>query len=105
MLMDDTNQDISYFQESERVVTKKEGIDFARESGCLFLECSAKTRVNVEQCFEELVLKVNELISFCIVFHIKWNLSRKRCLTICFVLLSFYVSFFFGISTWINKNT
>lgn len=45
-------------KESERVVTKKEGIDFAREYGCLFLECSAKTRVNVEQCFEELVLKI-----------------------------------------------
>ena len=46
------------WQESERAVTKKEGIDFAREYGCLFLECSAKTKVNVEQCFEELVLKV-----------------------------------------------
>lgn len=45
-------------QETERVVSKKEGMDFAREYGCLFLECSAKTRVNVEQCFEELVLKV-----------------------------------------------
>ncbi|XP_068647398.1 ras-related protein RABC1-like [Aristolochia californica] len=45
-------------KESERVVTKKEGIDFAREYGCLFLECSAKTQVNVEQCFEELVLKI-----------------------------------------------
>lgn len=46
------------FQEGDRVVTKKEGIDFAREYGCLFTECSAKTRVNVQQCFEELVLKV-----------------------------------------------
>jgi small GTP-binding protein len=45
-------------KESERVVAKKEGIDFAREYGCLFIECSAKTRVNVEQCFEELVLKI-----------------------------------------------
>ncbi|EMS50265.1 Ras-related protein RABC1 [Triticum urartu] len=45
-------------KESERAVTKKEGIDFAREYGCLFLECSAKTKVNVEQCFEELVLKL-----------------------------------------------
>ncbi|XP_043720377.1 ras-related protein RABC1 [Telopea speciosissima] len=45
-------------KESERVVTKKEGVNFAREYGCLFLECSAKTRVNVEQCFEELVLKI-----------------------------------------------
>jgi len=46
------------FQESERVVSKKEGIDFAREYGCLYTECSAKTRVNVAQCFDELVMKV-----------------------------------------------
>ncbi|KAI8003636.1 Ras-related protein RABC1 [Camellia lanceoleosa] len=45
------------FQESERDVTKKEGINFARKYGCLFIECSAKTRVNVQQCFEELILK------------------------------------------------
>ncbi|CAL5368783.1 unnamed protein product [Camellia sinensis] len=45
-------------RESERVVTKKEGINFAREYGCLFIECSAKTRVNVQQCFEELILKI-----------------------------------------------
>nr|KJB71376.1 hypothetical protein B456_011G119600 [Gossypium raimondii] len=45
-------------KESERVVTKKEGINFAREYGCLFIECSAKTRVNVQQCFDELVLKI-----------------------------------------------
>lgn len=55
--------DIVLFQESERVVTKKEGIDFAREYGCLFIECSAKTRVNVQQCFEELVLKVQNKIT------------------------------------------
>lgn len=30
----------------------------AKELGSLFLECSAKTRENVEQCFEELALKV-----------------------------------------------
>ncbi|EEF42041.1 ras-related protein RABC1 [Ricinus communis] len=47
-------------KESERVVSKKEGIDFARQYGCLFIECSAKTRANVEQCFEELVLKILE---------------------------------------------
>ncbi|CAA2968710.1 ras-related RABC1 [Olea europaea subsp. europaea] len=47
-------------KDSERTVSKKEGIDFAREYGCLFIECSAKTRVNVEQCFEELVLKILE---------------------------------------------
>ncbi|KAL5784266.1 hypothetical protein ACOSQ2_006658 [Xanthoceras sorbifolium] len=41
-----------------RVVTKKEEINFARESECFYIECSAKTRVNVQQCFEELVLKI-----------------------------------------------
>ncbi|XP_054807341.1 ras-related protein RABC1-like [Prosopis cineraria] len=45
-------------KEGDRVVSKKEGIDFAREYGCLFIECSAKTRINVQQCFEELVLKI-----------------------------------------------
>jgi len=40
------------------MVTKEEGIAFAEESGCLFLESSAKTRENVEKCFEELALKV-----------------------------------------------
>ena len=47
-------------KESERVVSKKEGIDFAREYGCLYTECSAKTRVNVAQCFDELVMKILE---------------------------------------------
>jgi Ras-related protein Rab-18 len=40
------------------MVTREEGLAFAQESGCLFLESSAKTRENVEKCFEELALKV-----------------------------------------------
>ena len=60
-----TTNFILIFQESDRVVTKKEGINFARESGCLFIECSAKTRVNVQQCFEELVLKVWKYLNHC----------------------------------------
>ena len=40
------------------MVTREEGNAFANEYGCLFLECSAKTRANVERCFEELALKV-----------------------------------------------
>ncbi|CAD5174289.1 unnamed protein product [Musa acuminata subsp. malaccensis] len=48
-------------KENERVVTKKEGIDFAREYGCLFVECSAKTRVNVE----EIVLKILDTPNLC----------------------------------------
>lgn len=50
--------DGSIFQEDERTVTREEGLAFAEESGCLFLESSAKTRDNVEKCFEELALKV-----------------------------------------------
>jgi GTPase SAR1 family protein len=46
------------FQDDERMVTREEGLAFAQESGCLFLESSAKTRENVEKCFEELALKV-----------------------------------------------
>ncbi|XP_044969914.1 ras-related protein RABC2a-like isoform X3 [Hordeum vulgare subsp. vulgare] len=44
-------------KDDERTVTREEGLAFAQESGCLFLESSAKTRENVENCFEELVLK------------------------------------------------
>ena len=45
-------------EESARVVTKKEGIAFARQHGCLFLEASAKTSINVQRCFDELVHKI-----------------------------------------------
>lgn len=50
-------------RESERSVTREEGIALAQKNGCLFLECSAKTRENVEKCFEELALKILEVPS------------------------------------------
>lgn len=43
-----------------REVTKEEGIQFARQHGCLYVETSAKGNVAVDQAFEELVLKVLE---------------------------------------------
>lgn len=44
-------------------MSTEEGAALAKELGCLFLECSAKTQEKVHQCFEELALKVNvELI-------------------------------------------
>jgi len=49
--------------DSERVVSREEGIALAKELGCLLLECSAKTRENVEQFFEELALKIMEVPS------------------------------------------
>lgn len=50
-------------RESEREVNREEGMALAQQLGSLFLECSAKTRQNVEQCFEELALKIMEVPS------------------------------------------
>ncbi|KAI4371322.1 hypothetical protein MLD38_019570 [Melastoma candidum] len=47
-------------RDSERMVSTKEGMALAEETGCLFLECSARTRENVEKCFEELTMKIME---------------------------------------------
>lgn len=53
------SNDLITWQETEKMVTREEGIAFAQQYGHLFLECSAKTRENVEKCFEELALKVH----------------------------------------------
>ncbi|KAG0459155.1 hypothetical protein HPP92_022283 [Vanilla planifolia] len=50
-------------KESERVITEEEGIAFAQDYGCYFLECSAKTRANVEKCFAELAHKILQVPS------------------------------------------
>nr|XP_043634740.1 ras-related protein RABC2a-like [Erigeron canadensis] len=50
-------------KDSERFVSKEEGTALAKELGCLFLECSARTLENVHQCFEELALKIMEVPS------------------------------------------
>ncbi|MCL7026786.1 hypothetical protein MKW94_020418 [Papaver nudicaule] len=47
----------------ERAVTREEGLALANDLGCLFLECSARTRENVEKCFEELALKIMDVPS------------------------------------------
>ncbi|CAO2824138.1 unnamed protein product [Amaranthus hypochondriacus] len=50
-------------KDSERAVTREEGSALAQQLGSLFLECSAKTRENVEQCFQELALKIMDVPS------------------------------------------
>ncbi|XP_071690634.1 ras-related protein RABC2a-like [Rutidosis leptorrhynchoides] len=50
-------------KDTERFVSREEGIALAQELKCLFLECSARTRENVQQCFEELTLKIMEIPS------------------------------------------
>ncbi|GKV34212.1 hypothetical protein SLEP1_g42608 [Rubroshorea leprosula] len=44
-------------RESERVVSREEGMALAQKLKCYFFECSAKTRENVQQCFKDLTLK------------------------------------------------
>ncbi|XP_057535779.1 ras-related protein RABC2a-like [Amaranthus tricolor] len=50
-------------KDSERAVTRDEGVALAQQLGSLFIECSAKTRENVEQCFEELASKIMDVPS------------------------------------------
>ncbi|KAF5750435.1 Ras-related protein RABC2a [Tripterygium wilfordii] len=47
-------------KDSEKAVSREEGMALAKELGCLFLESSAKTRENVERCFQEVALKILE---------------------------------------------
>ncbi|KAK8994607.1 hypothetical protein V6N11_045687 [Hibiscus sabdariffa] len=55
----DTEVPKGSYLDSERAVSREEGNTLAKELGCMFLECSSKTRENVEQCFKELALKLN----------------------------------------------
>ena len=45
-------------QDTNREVDRQEGINFAKENGCLFVETSAKVDVAVSQAFEELACKI-----------------------------------------------
>ncbi|CAI9091197.1 OLC1v1026157C1 [Oldenlandia corymbosa var. corymbosa] len=47
----------------ERAVSIEEGVALAQEHKCIFLECSAKTRENVQQCFKELLSKILDVPS------------------------------------------
>lgn len=46
--------------ETERQVTTGEGSELAKSFGCPFFESSAKTRVNVEESFYELVREIRK---------------------------------------------
>jgi GTPase KRas protein len=46
--------------EDSRVVSSLEGHDLAKSFGCQFLEASAKSRINVEQSFFELVRDIRK---------------------------------------------
>eukprot|EP01114_Cavostelium_apophysatum_P012569 TRINITY_DN2844_c0_g1_i2.p1 TRINITY_DN2844_c0_g1~~TRINITY_DN2844_c0_g1_i2.p1 ORF type:complete len:193 (+),score=52.71 TRINITY_DN2844_c0_g1_i2:132-710(+) len=46
--------------ETERQVTTGEGHDLAKSFGCPFFETSAKTRINVEECFYQTVREIQK---------------------------------------------
>mmetsp|Transcript_26248 Transcript_26248/g.29221 ORF Transcript_26248/g.29221 Transcript_26248/m.29221 type:complete len:86 (+) Transcript_26248:733-990(+) len=46
--------------EEDRQVTTEEGIELAQKNGCLFFEACAKTRVNVDEQFYDLVKEIRE---------------------------------------------
>ena len=46
--------------ESERVVSKSEGEEIAKSVGCPFVETSAKTGLNIDHVFEQIVLMVRK---------------------------------------------
>ncbi|PVU90436.1 hypothetical protein BB559_004625 [Furculomyces boomerangus] len=48
-------------KEAERVVSRKEGAEYARQKQTLFLECSAKTKIGVQQAIEELIIETPDL--------------------------------------------
>ncbi|KAL7228601.1 hypothetical protein ACSBR2_007332 [Camellia fascicularis] len=50
-------------KDGERAVSREEGMALAQEHKSLFLECSAKKRENVQQCFKELTLKILDIPS------------------------------------------
>jgi GTPase KRas protein len=44
--------------EKDREVPKEKGNELANQIGCKFLECSAKTKVNVTEAFHDLVREI-----------------------------------------------
>jgi Ras-related protein Rab-18 len=44
----------------DRQVAREEGLAFAKSKAMVFIECSAKTKLGIQQAFEELVTKILE---------------------------------------------
>ena len=55
----------------ERIYTRSEGIQLAKEIGCSYIETSAKTRENIDEMFEE-------AIKLCIVDKLKEETNESK---------------------------
>ena len=58
-------------REESRQVTKAEGEQFAKKTGSLFIEASAKTREGVRDAFAEVVRKVTHSLELLIITNIE----------------------------------
>jgi GTPase SAR1 family protein len=45
--------------QDQRVITTDQGQDLARKFNCAFMEASAKSRINVDAIFQDLIRQVN----------------------------------------------
>lgn len=50
-------------KEEERSVGREEGQNYAKSKSALFVECSAKSSVGVQQAFKEMTEKVSEYMA------------------------------------------
>lgn len=66
----------------EREVTREEGMQLAKEFGCEFLETSAKTALNVERLFTNLVrnLRTTKLAEQGATVPTRRETRRGRCI-------------------------
>jgi hypothetical protein len=67
--------------QSNREVTTRAGEDFARTHEMMFIEASAKTKVGVQQAFEELVTKVRGRFEVAVLrkpTRCSWQISQRQ---------------------------
>ena len=56
---------------NERICTRSEGVQLAKEIGCSYIETSAKTRENIDEMFEE-------AIKLCLVYKEKGKQEKAK---------------------------
>lgn len=68
--------------EADRQVSTAEGQELARNFGCPFFESSAKTRVNVEESFYELVREIRKELQGEQAIKKKKKAGKKGCIVL-----------------------
>ena len=74
--------------QTDREVTREEGMQYAKKHSMLFIEASAKTKEGVHYAFEELVDKVQIIFNFLYAAHYQnsmeecyfWNDYDMKCM-------------------------